>query len=314
MPFIGPDPADASLWRQITTVDLRQLPVTRRWKVLFEVIREFGYTELPADVGTPQSPAWSAGTVQHLVPRGMETDLASVPPFLWGVIASYGRQTLPALLHDRLCWAAQLPDQPAPYRRRARREADDQFRRTLRASGSGPLRRWLMWAAVRVFGRPPVLAPFALLVVGAIALLVAGPGWVPALVAIAVGAVGVLVLTLAGAVEQERVPVLAAPGALVPAADEFGPRRLVPRAVGGLLGAVLVSLVAALPIAVLGVATLVAELVVGLGEHTTSAADSRRAGPAKPDGSPGATARIQWRPLVDEDASTVNANPGPGDL
>ncbi|WP_448630528.1 DUF1353 domain-containing protein [Cellulomonas soli] len=311
MPFIGPDPADASLWRQITTVDLRQPPVTRRWKVLFEVIREFGYTELPADRGTQQHPQWSAGAVQHLVPRGMETDLASVPMFLWGVIASYGRQTLPALLHDRLCWAAQQPDQPAPYRRRARRQADDQFRRTLRASGSGLIRRWLMWAAVRVFGRPPVLVSFALLVLGVLALPFVGVGWTPALVAVLVGGVGVLALAVAGAVEQDRVPVIAPPGTVVPAADEYTPRRFEARALGGLLGAVLVSLVAAFPIAVLGAATFVVELVVGLGERTTAAVAS---GPVPADGCTGVTARIQWRPLVDERASTVNANPDADDL
>lgn len=311
MPFIGPDPQDASTWRQVTTVDLRQLPVTRRWKVLFEVIREFGYTELPADRGTPQSPAWSVQSVQHLVPRGMETDLASVPQFLWGVIASYGRQTLPALLHDRLCWAARLPDQPGAFQRRARREADDQFRRTLRASGSGPIRRWLMWAAVRLFGRPSVLVAFAVLVLAAAALLVAGPGWTPGVVATVAGAVGVLLLSATGAVEQARVPVVAPAGTTVPAAAEFGPRRFEPRAFAGLLLATLVSLVAALPIAVLGAATFVVELVVGLGEHTTAAVV---VAPATTDERVGATARIRWQPLVDEDASTVNANPGPDDL
>ena len=31
------------------------------------------------------------------------TDLASVPPLLWGLLPSYGRQLRAALLHDRLC-------------------------------------------------------------------------------------------------------------------------------------------------------------------------------------------------------------------
>ncbi len=144
MPFVGPDPGGAPRWVQIHTVDLRQLPVTRRWKVNFAVLREFGYTDLPPDAGEPPRPAWTASSVQHLVRKDMVTDLASVPPFLWGVIASYGRQTLPALLHDMQCYAAAQPHQPAAYRRRARREADTLFRATLRASGSGPIRRWLM--------------------------------------------------------------------------------------------------------------------------------------------------------------------------
>src|SRR5687768_13906786 len=32
-----------------------------------------------------------------------DTDLASVPPPLWGLLASYGRQLRAAIMHDHLC-------------------------------------------------------------------------------------------------------------------------------------------------------------------------------------------------------------------
>ncbi|BDZ47645.1 DUF1353 domain-containing protein [Naasia aerilata] len=82
------------------------------------------------------------------------SDLASVPPFLWGLIASHGRQTAPALLHDQLWWEALNPDPDVWIAQR--READRLFRVSLRESGSTPLRTSLLWAAVtfeRYWGR-----------------------------------------------------------------------------------------------------------------------------------------------------------------
>src|SRR3954452_3359902 len=74
------------------------------------------------------------------------TDLASVPPFLWGLIASHGRQTAPALLHDQLWWEALNPDPDVWIAQR--READRLFGVALRESGSTPLRTHLLVAAV----------------------------------------------------------------------------------------------------------------------------------------------------------------------
>ncbi|MDQ5822462.1 MAG: DUF1353 domain-containing protein [Actinomycetota bacterium] len=72
--------------------------------------------------------------------KGNSSDLASVPRYLWWFVASHGRHTLPALLHDRLVRdRAQAPD---------RSEADLVFRYALRESGVSWLRRRLMWVAV----------------------------------------------------------------------------------------------------------------------------------------------------------------------
>lgn len=76
------------------------------------------------------------------------TDLASVPPFLWGLVASYGRQTLPAILHDRLVDGVDL----LPFRDqdRHREKADAVFRRSLEDAGVPAARATVMWATVRV--------------------------------------------------------------------------------------------------------------------------------------------------------------------
>jgi hypothetical protein len=76
------------------------------------------------------------------------TDLASVPPFLWGLVASYGHQTLPAILHDSMSDAADLL--PVGDRLGARRTADDRFRVALRESGVTILRATSMWAFVSI--------------------------------------------------------------------------------------------------------------------------------------------------------------------
>jgi hypothetical protein len=67
------------------------------------------------------------------------TDLTSVPYVFWWFIASHGRQTRPALVHD------YLVDAPAVI---TRRDADTVFRLALEESRIPWLRRWLMWTAV----------------------------------------------------------------------------------------------------------------------------------------------------------------------
>lgn len=78
---------------------------------------------------------------------GDDSDLASVPSPLWGLIASYGRQSAPALLHDhRSVLAAGLGDRRAAL---AQRRVDDRvFRTALREQGVPLLRAAVMWAWV----------------------------------------------------------------------------------------------------------------------------------------------------------------------
>jgi Protein of unknown function (DUF1353) len=79
---------------------------------------------------------------------GGETDLASVPWFMWWLVASYGNHTRAALLHDAL-YVDAGEEAPVP-----RATADRLFLTALREPGQkkGAFRHWLMWAAVSLFG------------------------------------------------------------------------------------------------------------------------------------------------------------------
>ncbi|MFJ4109104.1 DUF1353 domain-containing protein [Oerskovia enterophila] len=259
MPFLAPLPDDPDRWTTATTVDLRQLPVTGRWKVWFEVLTAFGHSSRPADEQTADGPVWRRASVEQTVPAGLVTDLASVPMPLWGVIASYGRQTLPAILHDAASRELATSDAPASARRAARRDADHLFRATLRQSGTGPVRRLLMWAAVRLFGHLGLAITFLLSVVAGLAALcldAAGTGtpWVLGAGTVAGGAAAALLVQAVLLGVESR-----------PAPDRPRP-RWVPGAVGSLLGAAATGFVALPLLLPLIVLTTVAELVVGAGE------------------------------------------------
>jgi hypothetical protein len=74
------------------------------------------------------------------VPAGFRTDFASVPrPLVW-LLPRYGAYTKSAILHDFLCTTAPV----------SRADADGLFRRSMRELGVPFLRRWMMWAAVRL--------------------------------------------------------------------------------------------------------------------------------------------------------------------
>jgi Protein of unknown function (DUF1353) len=149
---------------------------------------------------------------------GRVTDLASVPMSLWSFIASYGRQSAPAVLHDdRSAVASELGDRRASLAQR--REDDRVFRTALREQGVPLLRAWLMWGWVaadreREFGGVAGMLLFVQVVIGPLVVLGASvaafwqPWWlalvlVPALAALPWGrrlAPLVLLLTYPGAV------------------------------------------------------------------------------------------------------------------
>ncbi|MBI5160814.1 MAG: DUF1353 domain-containing protein [Micrococcales bacterium] len=125
---------------------LDQTPLLYRGGPWFQLTEGFAWVD-PAD-GT----AWAVPPHDPSRPPsdpGNGTDLASVPPFLWGLVASYGRQTLPAILHDRL--VDDVPEAaPAGERMRRRREVDEVFRRALVDAGVPDVRARTMWCAVRL--------------------------------------------------------------------------------------------------------------------------------------------------------------------
>ena len=82
--------------------------------------------------------------------EGGRTDLASVPSFMWWLVASYGNHTRAALLHDALVVDEKGVEPPIP-----RPAADRILLSALREPGQqkgGAFRHWLMWAAASVFG------------------------------------------------------------------------------------------------------------------------------------------------------------------
>lgn len=92
-----------------------------------------------------------------VVPRGFETDLASVPRIFWSILAPTGKHARAAIIHDFLystggAWRKNLPaDRP----RLTRRECDAIFHRIMQNAGVRITRRWLMWLAVRICGWLP---------------------------------------------------------------------------------------------------------------------------------------------------------------
>jgi len=76
------------------------------------------------------------------IPRGFETDLASVPRLLWALIPPHGKYTQAAIVHDYL-YATGLV---------SRARADALFLTIMRAYKVPAWKRALMYLAVRAFG------------------------------------------------------------------------------------------------------------------------------------------------------------------
>jgi hypothetical protein len=103
----------------------------------FQLLHGFRY-EVPDDGAVYVVPAHDP-TLPDDAPNN-STDLASVPFWLWWFVASHGRHTRAALLHDHLVDVDDVD----------RVEADRVFRLALEESKVRWMRRWLMWAAVSV--------------------------------------------------------------------------------------------------------------------------------------------------------------------
>ena len=96
------------------------------------------------DWKTLRALVYHASAEEFEVPVHSGTDFASVPRvFVW-FIPRYGRYTKAAILHDYLCRVE------VPARRISRIDADGIFRQAMRELGVPFLRRWIMWAAVRL--------------------------------------------------------------------------------------------------------------------------------------------------------------------
>lgn len=79
-----------------------------------------------------------------IVESGFKTDFASVPRCCVWLFPASGRYTKAAILHDYLC------GEPVGNGVISRGDADGIFRQAMRTLDVAFLRRWLMWAGVRI--------------------------------------------------------------------------------------------------------------------------------------------------------------------
>jgi len=106
----------------------------------------------PVDVRQVSDQGWEtlrtltyhATTEDFEIPVHEGTDFASVPRIFVWFIPRYGRYTKAAILHDHLC------SRVVPVGHISRIDADGIFRQAMRELGVPFLRRWIMWAAVRL--------------------------------------------------------------------------------------------------------------------------------------------------------------------
>lgn len=186
MPFVDSDR------NKLLTVELGQAPLAAP---TFQLRERFGYYEETADGSVPgeEGITWAEAHVPDDHPEpGNRTDLASVPAIFWGLIASYGRQTAPAVLHDSECWKVREADRAgeitADEALRRRERIDRAFRLGLRELAVPPFMAWLMWTFVSLeryqkHSVPRFLAMLLLgavglgLVVASVVVLIEGAAW-----------------------------------------------------------------------------------------------------------------------------------------
>ena len=91
-----------------------------------------------------------------VVPAGFVTDMASVMrvPIIWEFCGGCAQRA--AVVHDFGCAHLYFHTKTA-VRVVTRAEVDAVFREAMRDSGVGPIRRTVMWAAVRMFGMLPAM-------------------------------------------------------------------------------------------------------------------------------------------------------------
>jgi hypothetical protein len=87
---------------------------------------------------------YQARRERFVVPVDAPTDFASVPRMFVWLLPRYGRYTKAAILHDYL-WRIKVPAGDLSLK-----DADGIFREAMRQLGVPFLRRWMMWAAVRI--------------------------------------------------------------------------------------------------------------------------------------------------------------------
>ena len=86
------------------------------------------------------------------IPSGTYTDMASVPRLLWTVFPPYGYDELAFLVHDHLYTTQKPINEHSESRGYSRLFCDLQMLHFQRRLEISPIRSFLMFAAVRLFG------------------------------------------------------------------------------------------------------------------------------------------------------------------
>ncbi len=82
---------------------------------------------------------------------GLITDMATIPHSLWSIIAPFGQQSLPAILHDQECTTLRtLIPKRSRTRREQRRPIDARFHAALLEQGVPRFRAAMMWAGASI--------------------------------------------------------------------------------------------------------------------------------------------------------------------
>lgn len=81
--------------------------------------------------------------IQILIPKGYNTDLASVPRLLWSIIPPFGEYTFAAIIHDYLYDKGMF----------TKEFADKEFRMIMKYSNVIGHKRFIMYSSVKLFGK-----------------------------------------------------------------------------------------------------------------------------------------------------------------
>ncbi len=114
-------------------------------------------------------PVYRGKDIDVEIEEGFETDLATSPRIFWAWVPPFGAYEAAAILHDYLLKLLERYYKALRYYQHAVRtmpgsmwpekpkpppvssvDADGWFRRVMRESGVGFVKRWTMWAAVRM--------------------------------------------------------------------------------------------------------------------------------------------------------------------
>ncbi len=88
-----------------------------------------------------------------IAPRGFQTDLASIPRFLWAVFPKVDKYDAAAVIHDA-GYAGALTDLDGTRLSLSKKHCDRLFLEGCRALNVNWLLAWLMYLMVRLFGDP----------------------------------------------------------------------------------------------------------------------------------------------------------------